>query len=154
MSTQEYLTQEKFNELTTELNTLKTTKRKEIADKLEFARSLGDLSENAEYDKARDDQAQLEDRIAELETLLNNAKIVSVQHSTSVGIGSKVSVRRDGEKTDREFIIVGSEEVDIAQGKISFKSPMASAMLGKGKGDEFTFTTPAGEMKYKISSIE
>lgn len=154
MSQQDYLTKEKFEELTNELNDLKTTKRKEVADKLEFARALGDLSENAEYDKARDDQAQLEDRIAELETLLNNANIVSVRHTTSVGIGSKVAVRRDGEKTDREFIIVGSEEVDIAEGKISFKSPMASAMMGKGKGDDFSFTTPAGEMKYKISSIQ
>lgn len=154
MAQQEYLTKEKFEQLTQELNELKTVKRKEIADKLEFARSLGDLSENAEYDRARDDQAQLEERIAELEMLLNNANIVKVHHTNVVEIGSKVNVRKSGEKTDRLFIIVGSEEVDISQGKISFKSPLATAMIGKSKGDDFSFSTPAGEMKYKITEIE
>lgn len=154
MPAKEYLTKEKHKELTVELEHLKTIRRKEIAEELEFAKSLGDLSENAEYHEAREAQAALEDRIATLESILASAEIVKVHHSNHVEIGSKVHVKKTGDKIEKIYIIVGSEEADMAAGKISFKSPLGEALLGKKKGDEFTFKSPVGEMKYMIVSIE
>lgn len=153
-STKEYLSKEKFASLTTELEQLKSKKRKEIADELEFAKSLGDLSENAEYHEAREAQAALEDRISQIESILANAEIVATHHSSIVEVGSIVHVQKQGDKTKRTYTIVGSEETDTAAGKISFKSPLGSALLGKKKGEEFTFKTPAGEAKYTVTSIE
>ncbi|MFM2383528.1 MAG: hypothetical protein RIQ72_100 [Candidatus Parcubacteria bacterium] len=153
MAAKEYLTKEKFEELQKELQVLKTEKRKQIAEELEYAKSLGDLSENAEYHEAREDQAALEDRIAQLESILANADIVAVHHSNSVEIGSKVTVQKKGSKDQRVFIIVGSEEIDTASGKISFKSPIGQVLLGKKKGDECEVKTPGGEVVYSIISI-
>jgi transcription elongation factor GreA len=150
----EYLSKEKFKLLTTELEELKTVKRKKIAEELEFAKALGDLSENAEYHEAREAQAALEDRILQLESILANAEIVATHHSDKVEVGSVVHVKKSGEKTERVYTIVGSEEADTATGKISFKSPLGQALLGKKKGEEFKFKTPAGEVKYTVSSIE
>ncbi len=149
----EYLSKEKFEQLTTELETLKTKKRKEIADELEFAKSLGDLSENAEYHEAREAQATLEDRISQLESILANAEIVAAHHSDIVEVGSTVTVLKTGDKTKHSYSIVGSEEADTASGKISFKSPLGQALLGKKKGEEFKFKTPKGEVKYTVVSI-
>lgn len=154
MAAKEYLTKEKFEELQKELHTLKTEMRTKIAQELEFAKSLGDLSENAEYHEAREDQAALEDRISQLETILASAEIVAVHHSNSVEIGSKAHVQKKGDASPRAFILVGSEEIDTAQGKISFKSPLGSALLGKKKGETFTCVTPAGEFEYTVTSIE
>ncbi|MEN9649472.1 MAG: hypothetical protein RL094_439 [Candidatus Parcubacteria bacterium] len=154
MAAKEYLTKEKHKELTIELEHLKTVRRKEIAEELEFAKSLGDLSENAEYHEAREAQAALEDRISQLESILSTAEIVKVHHSNTVEIGSKVHVKKTGDKIEKIYVIVGSEEADMAAGKISFKSPLGEAMLGKKKGDEFTFKSPVGVMKYTIVSIE
>lgn len=154
MAAKEYLTKEKFEELQKELHTLKTEKRTKIAAELEFAKSLGDLSENAEYHEAREDQAALEDRISQLETILASAEIVAVHHSNTVEIGSKVHVQKKGDKDKRLFIIVGSEEIDTAAGKISFKSPLGAALLGKKKGEVFTAITPAGESEYTVVSID
>ena len=153
-ASKEYLSKERFSQLTTELNELKSTKRKEIAEELEFAKSLGDLSENAEYHEAREAQAALEDRISQLESVLANAEIVVTHHSNIVEVGSVVNVQKVGDKTKRTYSIVGSEETDMAAGKISFKSPLGQALLGKKKGEEFSFKTPAGEMKYVVVSIE
>lgn len=153
MAAKEYLTKEKFEELQKELQVLKTEKRKQIAEELEYAKSLGDLSENAEYHEAREDQAALEDRIAQLESILANADIVAVHHSNTVEIGSKVTVQKKGSKDERVFIIVGSEEIDTAAGKISFKSPIGTALLGKKKGEECVVKTPAGDVVYTINSI-
>lgn len=147
----EYLTQEKFNEFKKELEYLLTTKRKEIAQNLEYAKALGDLSENAEYHEAREAQAVLEDRIAKLEHVLKNAIIVSEQHTDSVSVGSTVVVEKDGQKNT--YTIVGTEEASILEGKISIRSPFGQAVLGKKKGDVFSFETPNGEVTYKISSI-
>lgn len=154
MAAKEYLTKEKFEELQKELHTLKTEMRTKIAKELEFAKSLGDLSENAEYHEAREDQAALEDRISQLEILLASAEIVAVHHSNSVEIGSKAHVQKKGESNERIFILVGSEEIDIAQGKISFKSPLGSALLGKKKDESFTCLTPLGEVEYTVNLIE
>lgn len=154
VSNKEYLSKEKFSQLTAELEELKTKKRKEIAEELEFAKSLGDLSENAEYHEARESQAALEDRISQLESILASAEIVATHHSNIVEVGSVVHVQKAGDKAKRTYTIVGSEETDTAAGKISFKSPLGQALLGKKKGEEFTFKTPAGEAKYTVSSIE
>lgn len=150
----EYLSKEKFKELTAELEELKTSKRKQIAEELEFAKSLGDLSENAEYHEAREAQAALEDRISQLESVLANAEIVSAHHSNTVEVGSVVHVQKSGDKAKKTYSIVGSEEADFASGKISFKSPLGQALLGKKKGEQFNFKTPAGEVKYTVISIE
>jgi transcription elongation factor GreA len=153
MANKEYLTQAKFEELQHELKTLKFDKRKEIADQIEFAKSLGDLSENAEYHDAREAQAALEDRIAQLESVLANAEIVAVHKSDVADIGSKITVQKKGEKDSRIFIIVGTEEIDTAEGKVSFKSPIGQSLLGKKKGEEFIVKTPTKEVTYSVVSI-
>ncbi len=149
-----YLSKEKFKELSNELDFLTTTRRKEIAEKLEYAKSLGDLSENAEYQEARDDQAGTERRIAELELLLKNVEVVKKHHSDKVEIGSSIVVQRVGEKEKKDFQIVGSEEADMATGKISNVSPLGQALMGGKKEDTVSFESPAGEIKYKIVNIE
>lgn len=151
---QEYLTKEKFNELEKELETLKTTKRKEVAEALEYAKSLGDLSENQEYQEARDSQAVLEDRINKLENILKSAKIVSAQNTSVVSVGSSITVEKEGDKTKKTYMMVGSEEADAANGKISIHSPLGTAAMGKSKGDKFSFQTPSGMMSYKIIDIK
>lgn len=153
MATKEYLTKEKFEELTKELNVLKTEKRSKIASELEYAKSLGDLSENAEYHEAREEQGVLEDRISQLELILASAEIVAVHHSNTVEIGSKATVQKKGSKDSRVFTIVGSEEINVDAGKISFKSPLGSSVLGKKKGEEFTVKTPGGDVDYEVVSI-
>lgn len=150
----EYLTKDKYAELKDELENLKTVKRKEVAEDLEYSKSLGDLSENAEYHEARDMQAAVEDRISKLELLLQSAKIVDVHHTDSVAIGSKITIKKDAEKEPHVYIIVGSEEADMAQGKLSLTSPMGAALLGKKKGDSVTVTTPKGKVVYTIIALQ
>ena len=153
MNEKEYLTQEKFDEFKKELEHLKTVKRKEVAEQLEYAKSLGDLSENAEYHEARDAQAITEDRIAKLEGILKSALIIS-EHSTtgSVNVGSEITVEKNGKKVD--YTIVGTEEADALSGKISIKSPFGQAVIGKKKGDSFTFDAPSGPVTYKVTDIK
>ena len=148
----EYLTKEKFDEFTKELIQLKGTRRKEVAKNLEYAKSLGDLSENAEYHEARDVQAIVEDRIIKLEELLKTASIVSGNHSSVVNVGSIVTVEKDGKKF--VYNIVGSEEADPSVNKISIKSPFGQAIVGKKKGESFSFTAPNGELSYSIADIK
>lgn len=150
----EYLTKEKYAELEKELAHLKTVKRKEVADALEYAKSLGDLSENQEYQEARDSQAVLEDRIRRVEEILKSASIVSVQKTGVVSVGSVISVEKASDKSNKTFTIVGSEEADASQGKISMRSPLGIAAMGKAKGESFSFETPAGIMSYKIIDIK
>jgi transcription elongation factor GreA len=150
----EYLTKEKFDELTKELEFLRKDKRKEVAESLEYAKSLGDLSENAEYHEARDNQAEIEDRISKLETMLANAAIVEAHHTDKVGIGSTVTVSKPGDSKTLKLEIVGSEEADAKLGKISMQSPMGEALVGKKKGESFTFESPRGNMTYTVISIE
>jgi transcription elongation factor GreA len=150
----EYVTKEKAASLEIELKELKTVKRKEIAEALEYAKSLGDLSENAEYSQAREAQAQVEERVARIEHILRNAKIITAHHSTSVEVGSTVHVVKSGTRTEQVFNIVGAEEADTAAGKISFNSPLGAALLGKIAGAVAVLTTPKGEIKYTIKSID
>jgi len=150
----EYLTKEKHQELQSELDNLKKVKRKEVAENLEYAKSLGDLSENAEYHEARELQANIEDRISKLELILKSAIIVSDRHTDTVGIGSTVVVKRDKNDQTSTFTIVGSEEVDVKSGKLSMNSPLGGALLGKKKGENFSFTAPSGMVNYKIVDIK
>lgn len=150
----EFLTKEKFDELQKELNFLKTTRRKEIAESLEYARSLGDISENAEYHEARELQSATEDRINKLESILKTAKIVTQKSGDEVSLGSEVEIKKEGENDTRKYQIVGSEEANMQERKISHISPLGEAMMGKKKGESFTFTTPNGKMHYKIINIE
>lgn len=151
----EYLTIEKKKELELELNNLKTVRRKEIADAIEWSKSLGDLAENAEYSQAREDQARCEARINELEIILQNAVITASKSSKNVvEVGSVVVVKNlEGNDEMNTFTIVGSEEVDLDSGKISNESPLGSALLGKNEGETVSFVAPKGEVKYKIIKL-
>jgi transcription elongation factor GreA len=152
--TEELLSKEKFEELTKELDELKTTRRKEVAEQLEYARSLGDLSENAEYQEAREMQAAVEERIAKLEGTLKNAKIVKAGKSDSVSMGTVVTVQKIDGDEKHVYTIVGAEETNMFEGKISYHSPLGSALMGKKKGDQFSFHTPRGTQKYKILKVD
>lgn len=153
--TEELMSKEKFEELTAELDVLRTTRRREVAEQLEYARSLGDLSENAEYQEAREMQAAVEERISKLEGILKNAKIIKHGKSDSVSMGSVVTVQPAAKGADQHtYTIVGAEEANILEGKVSYHSPLGAALLGKKKGDEFSFHTPKGTQKYKILKVE
>lgn len=151
---QQYLTKEKFQEFKKELDFLRTERRKTVAENLDYAKKLGDLSENAEYHEARQEQAEVEDRINHLENLIKTASIIDNQRGDSASVGSTVKVQKSGEKDVRIYKIVGSEEADMAHGKVSNLSPFGSALLGKKKGDEFVITTPKGKVTYTLISIE
>lgn len=150
----QYITGEKQKQLEVELAELKGPKRKEILEALEYAKSLGDLSENAEYHQAREEQAKLEDRIMKIEMILKDSLVVEKHHTTVVEVGSTVTVKKEGDKEKRVFTIVGSEEADTAAGKISHTSPLGEALIGKKKGDSTTFTTPKGAISYTIVDVE
>ena len=155
MEEKEYLTKEKEKELKEELEYLKKDKRKEIAEQLEYAKSLGDLSENAEYHEAREMQGITEDRIQKLESILKNAVIVSSHHSTDiVSVGSVITITKDGSKNEQVYTIVGGEESDLLNNKVSVYSPLGEAVLGKKKGESFTFKAPSGAITYKIIKIQ
>lgn len=149
-----YLTQEKIEEFKKELELLRTTRRREVAENLEYAKKLGDLSENAEYHEAREKQAEVEDRIIYIEQILKTAKVVADNHSGKVTIGTTVKVKKESDNDVRVYKIVGSEEADMLQGKISNMSPIGSALMGKSAGEKFSVKTPKGEAKYVLVSIE
>lgn len=148
-----YLSKEKFDELTRELEHLKTVRRREIAEQLEYARSLGDLSENAEYEEARNLQAATEDRIRVIEEGLAHARIIEHTKGNAVSLGSTVTIQKQGEKEELSYEVVGSAEANMQEHKISYLSPLGSALMGKKKGETFSFETPKGVQKYKIVSI-
>ena len=148
------VSQEKFDEMIKELEHLKTVRRTEIAKNLEYARSLGDLSENAEYQEARDLQAATEERIKKLEELVKNTKIVTDgKKKSEVSFNSKVSIKKDGSTEVHEYTIVGSEEADMRVKKLSHVSPLGNALMGKKKGDVFSFETPSGKQTYTIEKV-
>ncbi len=148
-----YLTKEGLIKLQDELKVLKTEKRKEIADRIQQAKELGDLSENAEYVEAKTEQAFIEGRILELENLIRNAIVVEGKPGTEeVQIGSTLTVKTGGKSFS--YSIVGSNEADPASGKISNESPLGSAFLGKRKGDTVSIDTPSGTTTYIVSDIK
>lgn len=149
-----YLTKEKYEQLKRDLEILKKDKRKDVARKIEEAKAFGDLSENAEYHAARDEQANVEKQIMEIEEILKNAEVVDKHHSDHVEIGSVVTVKKVGEKEGKQYQIVSSTEADMAAKKLSNESPLGAAMMGHTKGETFIFQSPAGEVKYTIVDIE
>lgn len=149
----EYLSRGKLEQLKVELTRLKTVDRKEVAERLDYAKSLGDLSENAEYHEAREQQADIEDRIATLSEMLKDVVIVTDKHGQQVEIGSTIIVKKNG-GDPTTYTIVGSEEADMLSGKISYQSPIGSAVLGKSKGEKIIVATPKGEVEYNIIDIK
>lgn len=150
-----FLTSEGYLELETELNYLKTDKRNEVLNSLKEARALGDLSENAEYDSAREEQGKLEARIKEVEYILEHATIIddTQTEKDKVTIGSTVSLQYDGDDEVEEYRIVGSQEADPFNNKISNESPIAMAILGKKVGDMAEVDSPNGTYKVKIVKV-
>ncbi|HBI93831.1 MAG: transcription elongation factor GreA [Terrisporobacter othiniensis] len=152
---QEILTQEGYNKIEEEVEYLKTVKRKEVAERIKVAISFGDLSENAEYDEAKNEQAQVEERIVKLENILRKAVIIDESQidSNIVTIGSTVKVYDTDFEEEVEYTIVGSAEADPYNGKISNESPVGSAFIGKHKGDDVEVQVPNGVAIYKILDI-
>ena len=150
------LTQEGYDKLEQELDTLKTEKRAEISERIKIALGFGDLSENSEYDEAKNAQAANETKIAELENKLRYAKIIDESEidTKTVQIGNIVKVYDMEFEEEVEYTIVGSTEVNLAENKISNESPIGAALLGKKKNEIVTVNAPAGIMKFKILSIK
>lgn len=150
MKKQYQITTDGKKELELELVDLKS-RRGAIADKISDARDFGDLSENAEYDAAREEQGLLETRIAEIEDILNNAEIIKANKNSSIGLGSRVELKTGAKKV--EYTIVGPVEANPIEGKISNESPIGMALYGKKVDDKVTITTPKGDVSYTIVSI-
>ena len=155
MDKKNILTYEGLKKLEDELQNLKVVKRKEVAQKIKEAREQGDLSENAEYDAAKDEQRDIEARIEEIEKILKNAEVVVEDEvdSDKINIGCKVDVLDLEYDEEIEFQIVGSTEANSLEGKISNESPVGKALLGKQVGDIVKVETPGGEFEYKVLSI-
>ena len=146
------ISQEGYNKLKEELECISTVKRKEIANRIQLAKDMGDLSENAEYSEAKDAQAFNEGRIIELKQALKNVTIVkNGQNGGQIAMGSKVKVKVNGE--EREYTIVSFNEADPGNGKISNESPLGQAFLDKKSGDNVSVDTPKGTTEYKIISV-
>lgn len=150
MKKQYQITAEGKKELEVELESLKA-RRGEVADKISNARDFGDLSENAEYDAAREEQGLLETRIAEIEEIVNNADIIKATKKQTVDLGAKVELKTNGKAVS--YTIVGPVEANPLEGKISNESPIGVALFGKKVGDSVEISTPKGTVSYKISQI-
>ncbi|MFC1789390.1 transcription elongation factor GreA [Patescibacteria group bacterium] len=146
-----YLTLEGLEKLKKELEYLKKDGRKKIAERLKNAISFGDLSENADYEEAKEAQGFLEGRILELKEIIASAKIIEKGKSSNISIGSTVLLSSKGIK--EKYQIVGSEEADILSGKISYQSPLGKVIFGKKKGESVIAKTPGGNIKYQILEI-
>ena len=155
MDKKNILTYEGLKKLEDELENLKVVRRKEVSQKIKEAREQGDLSENAEYDAAKDEQRDIEARIEELEKILKNAEVVVEEEADldKVSIGCSVKIIDCEFEEELEYKIVGSTEANSLKGKISNESPVGKALLGKQVGDTVTVETPAGEFSYKVLSI-
>ncbi len=150
------MSQARFDELQQELNYMKTTRSDEVAEMIKVARGFGDLSENSEYDEAKNEQGKLYSRISELENILLHAVIIEEDDmpADQVTIGSTVTVTAVANGMSRTFKIVGSQEANAMQGIISEDSPFGKALMGAKEGQTVTVAAPAGEMKYKVEKIE
>ena len=150
------LTRQGYDKLAEELNFLKTKKRREVANQLEFARSLGDLRENSEYETAREAKHQLEIRIAEMEAKLSRAKIVDPSElpSDKVYLGATVHLKNIDTKKTIIYIIVAQDEADFSKGKISITSPIGKGLLGKAVAEIAEIQVPAGKVRLEVLKIE
>lgn len=151
-----YMTQEGKEKLEEELLYLKSEKRKEVVERIKIARDFGDLSENSEYDSAKEEQAFVETRIAQIEKMIRNAVIIEndEENKDIVTLGKSVTFKELPDGDVETYTIVGSAEADPFEGKISNDSPMAKSLLGKEVGTEVSVTTPGGDIEVKIISVE
>ena len=149
-----YLTPDGKRKLEEELDYLSTVKRKELADRLFVATRQGDLSENADYIHAKEEQAFVQGRIKTIQALLRNVVLIEEQSGGEVRIGSKITVSEDGRDELETFLMVGAAEADPAKGRISNVSPLGQALMGKMAGDRVTIQAPAGEIVFRIVAIE
>jgi len=149
------MSEERLLQLKEELKFLQTVREKEVAQQIKEARSFGDLTENSEYDEAKTEQGKLYAKIAEIKNLVENAEIVKASDKTDiVGMGSFVTVRDIETGSDNTYEIVGSQEADPTEGRISDDSPFGKGMMEKKKGETFEIEAPAGILKFKILKIE
>lgn len=150
------MTAEGKEKLQAELKNLKLVKRPEVIERIKVARSFGDLSENSEYDAAKDEQSHVEDRIAQVEDMLKYAQVVDADSvdPNEVSVGKTVTYTEVGEDDPETYTIVGSDESDPLNGKISNDSPIAQALLGKKKGETVSITTPGGQFDVVINNVE
>ncbi len=146
-----FLTQEGLRELQNKLHDLKTVRRREIAEAIHTAKEQGDLSENAEYVSAKEEQRRIETQIAALETTMRHAQIIKQPSTSEVGIGSTVKLKFDGQQL--VYRIVGSNEIDPLAAKISNESPLGQSLIGRKKGDKVTIPTPAGQKECQVIEI-
>lgn len=149
------MSRESYNKLVAELDDLKINKRKEVAERLKIARSYGDLSENAEYDEAKNEQAILEAHISELQYTIDNAEIVEDSNISvdEVGMSSKITIKRLDNGKVETFTIVGTNHANVREGKISDESPIGKAAMKKKVGDIFIVEAPAGELRFEVMEI-
>jgi transcription elongation factor GreA len=150
------LTYDGIRKLQDELETRKTTIAAEIAERLKEARALGDLSENSEYDDAKEAQAENEMRIMEIESILKNARLIEDEEisRTKVTLGAQITLRDEETHEESDYILVGAKEEDIFSNKISSDSPVGAAIIGKKKGQVVEVHTPVGILRYKIVKID
>lgn len=151
MKKQILMTQEGLSKLQQELKDLIEVRRPEIVNRIKVAKALGDLSENAEYTSAKEEQSFVEGRIQELEQIMKQAKVVEEVHTDTIGIGSKVGFEIEGDKD--QFELVGSTESDPENGRISIDSPVGQALLGRKAGESVAVETPDGSVTYKITKV-
>ncbi|HLR61085.1 MAG TPA: transcription elongation factor GreA [Lentibacillus sp.] len=151
-----YMTEEGKDKLEEELQHLKTEKRQEVVERIKIARSFGDLSENSEYDAAKDEQAFVESRISQVETMIRNAVIIENDNENPdiVSLGRSVTFKELPDGDEETYTIVGSAESDPFEGKISNDSPMAKSLIGQEAGAEVSVTTPAGDIMVRIEKVE
>ncbi|MBI2414431.1 transcription elongation factor GreA [candidate division WWE3 bacterium] len=147
-----YLTQEGLDELKIELKELVEVRRPALALRIKNAREMGDLSENAEYQSAKEEQGYIESKISEFEDIIKHAKVQAVDHSGLVSLGTKVTVHIDGD--EEIFHMVGAPEADPSKGKISHESPLGSKLMGKKVGEKFEVEAPIGNLTYTILKVE
>lgn len=149
------MSRESYEKLVAELDDLKINKRKEVAERLKVARSYGDLSENAEYDEAKNEQAILEAQILELQYTIDNAEIVDTDNISvdEIGMSSKITIKRVDTGKVETFTIVGTNHANFKEGKISDESPIGKAAMKKRVGDTFIVDAPAGELRFEVIEI-
>ena len=149
------MSQERLNEIREELFYLETVREKEVSELIKEARSFGDLSENSEYDEAKTEQGKLYSKIAELRNILENAEVIETRETTNlIALGSKVKVEYIDDGSFEEYMVVGSQEANPAQGRISDESPFGRGLMGRSVGEVVSIMAPSGELQFKIASIE
>ena len=155
MADKQMYTKQGFQELLDELSYLKLTRREEIKEQIAVARGFGDLSENAEYDEARNEQAKVEARIVELEALIENAEVIdeNAMDTRTISLGSVVKLFDEDEGEELSYSIVGSNQADPLECKISDQSPIGRGLMGKRAGDRISVTTPAGERHFLVREV-